>query len=113
MKTTVNAKITIKNVTRVFPITIDWDGLKPDDERAMAQRTIVISKQNRHRTANKGEGTWPTEAECNIKATDFLIGSRLQVERDPVKIIEAGDLSLDQLTQLAALIKTKMAAQKG
>jgi hypothetical protein len=108
MKTTVNAKITIKGETRSFPLTIDWDGLKPEEERAMAQRSLVIAYQNRHRTANKGEGSWPTQAELNVKATDHRVGQRLQVERDPVKILEAGEFTPEQLEQFAAIIRNKM-----
>ena len=113
MKTNVDAKITIKGVSREFPLTIDWDGLDLEDMRAMAQRSLVIAFQNGKRTANKGEGEWPTPAQCNIKAVDHKIGSRAKVERDPVKLIEAGALSAEQLAQLAKLIASKQAALKG
>ena len=121
MKTTVNAKITIKNVTRVFPITIDWDVAEgPDDERAM-KRSAPSSSASRivtaPRTRVKGAGRRPSRSVTHQGATDFLIGKQTaSEERDPVKIIQKqGVVQLEQLTQLAALDsqETKMSTQKG
>lgn len=113
MKTNVNAKITIQKVTKEFPLVIDWDGLSTEDMRLMAQRSLVIAYQNKHRTADKGAGKWPTAAELNVKALDYRVGTRAQVERDPVKIVTAGELSAEQLAQLAEIIRKKQAALKG
>lgn len=113
MKTNVDAQITINKVARKFPLVIDWEGVSTEDMRMMAQRSLVIRFANKHRTADKGNGRWPTEAECNIKAVDHRVGSRQVVERDPVKIVQAGDLSAAQLAELAALIAKKQAALKG
>ena len=110
MRTNVNAKITIAKVTKEFPLTIEWEGLSQEDMRAMAQRSLVIAFQNKHRTANKGAGSWPTTAECSVKATDYRVGTRAVVERDPVKIVQAGELSADQLKELADIIRKKQAA---
>ncbi len=112
MKTQVVAGITIAKVTREFTFTIDWDGVTQEDLQAWATRSIVIAKQNQHRTANKGAGSWPTEAECNIKATDFRIGVRRPVVQDPVKLIEGGSLSTEELDRLGKLIAQKLAAAK-
>lgn len=110
MKTEVKAKITIQGESRPFNLTIDWDKMQEDDIRALAQRSIVIAWQNRHRVANEGAGEWPSE-NPEIKATDYRLGVRTQIAKDPVKMVEAGELSPEQLAQLAEIIKRKMAAQ--
>lgn len=107
MKTTVQAKITIKKEAKPFALTINWDGLSEDEMRALAQRSIVIAWQNKHRVANEGQGQWP-DVDPEIKATDYRLGTRTQLVRDPVKMIEAGELSAEQLTQLADIIRKKM-----
>lgn len=110
MKTNVNAKITIQKEAKPFNLSIDWDGLSEDDMRALAQRSIVIAWQNKHRVANEGQGEWPTE-NPEIKAVDYRLGTRTVIAKDPVKMIEAGDLSPEQLKLLADLIKNKLAAK--
>ena len=107
MKTTVNAKITIQKESKPFALTINWEGLNEEDMRALAQRSIVIAWQNKHRVANEGSGEWPAE-NPEIKALDYRLGVRTQLVRDPVKMIEAGELSADQLKQLADIIRKKM-----
>ena len=107
MKTEVKAKITIQKESRPFNLTIDWDGLNEDDMRALAQRSIVIAWQNKHRVANEGQGQWP-DPDPEIKATDYRLGVRTQLVRDPVKMIEAGELSPEQLKALADIIRKKM-----
>jgi len=107
MKTEVSAKITIQGESKSFNLTIDWDKLAEDEMRALAQRSIVIAWQNKHRVANEGQGEWPNE-NPTIKATDYRLGVRTQIVRDPVKMIEAGELSPEQLAALADIIKRKM-----
>lgn len=107
MKTEVKAKITIKKEAKPFNLTINWDGLSEDEMRALAQRSIVIAWQNKHRVANEGQGEWPSE-NPEIKATDYKLGSRTQIVRDPVKMIESGDLSKEDLQRLADIIRKKM-----
>jgi hypothetical protein len=111
MKTTVNAKITIQAVSKSFPLTIDWDGMSQEDERALAQRSIVIAWQNRHRVANNGQGEWPSE-NPSIKAVDYRLGVRVQTVRDPVKMVEAGELDEAALLNLQRAIERKIAAGK-
>jgi hypothetical protein len=110
MKTTVNAKITIQGQSRPFNLTIDWDKMQEDEMRALAQRSIVIAWQNKHRVANEGAGEWPSSFP-EIKAVDYRLGVRTQIVKDPVKMIEAGEFTPEQLAHLANLIKTKMASQ--
>lgn len=110
MKTNVNAKITIKNEAKAFLLSIDWDGLTEEEMRALAQRSIVIAWQNRHRVANEGNGEWPSKNPA-IKATDFRLGQRVSVVRDPIQMIEAGEFTAEQLEHFADIIRQKMAAQ--
>jgi hypothetical protein len=107
MKTTVNAKITIQKESKPFNLTIDWDGLTEDEMRALAQRSIVIAWQNKHRVANEGAGEWP-DTDPSIKATDYRLGQRTQIVKDPVKMIESGELSPEQLQALAEIIRKKL-----
>lgn len=109
MKTEVTAKITIQKESKSFPLTIDWEGMKEDELRALAQRSIVIAWQNKHRVANEGAGEWPS-ATPEIKAVDYRLGQRIQIQRDPVKMIEAGEFTPEQLQAFADLIKRKMEA---
>ena len=109
MKTQVDAKVTIKGEQKSFNLTLDWDGLSEDEMRALAQRSIVIAWQNEHRTANKGEGSWPSE-NPTVKATDYRIG-HTRAPVDPVKLIEAGQFTKEQLEAFAAIIRNKMRAQ--
>lgn len=108
MKTSVNAKITIQKESRPFNLTIDWEGLSEEDMRALAQRSIVIAWQNKHRVANEGSGEWPKD-NPEIKATDYRLGVRTQIVRDPVKMLEAGEFTPEQLEHFAKIIRDKMA----
>lgn len=107
MKTTVNAKITIQKESKPFNLTINWDGLTEDEMRALAQRSIVIAWQNKHRVANEGQGQWP-DVDPEIRAVDYRLGTRTQLVRDPVKMIESGELSPEQLSALADIIRKKL-----
>lgn len=108
MKTTVNAKITIQKESKPFNLTIDWDGLTEDEMRALAQRSIVIAWQNKHRVANEGAGEWP-DTDPNIKATDYRLGVRTHT----VKTLKVEEMTPDQLAHYTKLIAEAQAALKG
>lgn len=110
-KTTVNAKITIKGETKQFALSIDWEGMQPEEVQALAQRSIVIAYQNRKRIANEGNGEWPTSETPSIRAVDYRLGTRVQTVRDPVKMVEAGELDVNALTALREAIERKLAAR--
>lgn len=112
MKTNVNAKITIQKESKTFPLTIDWDGLTEDEMRALAQRSIVIAWQNRHRVANEGAGEWPSE-NPTIKATDYRLGQRVTVQANPFKLVESGQMKPEELARLAELIRKMQVDSKG
>lgn len=71
-ETFVTASTKVNNVSHKSNVTINWDGMTVDDLQALAQRAIVIRKQNADRTA----GVVP-EASYMIKATDYKIGVRI------------------------------------
>ena len=110
-KTTVNAKITIKNITKQYALSIDWEGMQPEEVQALAQRSIVIAFQNQKRVANNGEGGWPASETPSIRAVDYRLGTRVQQVRDPVKMVEAGELDVSALTALREAIERKLAAR--
>ena len=97
-ETFVTASTKVNNVAHKSNVTIDWTGMTEDDLQALAQRSIVIRKQNQDRTA----GVVPAER-YTIKATDFRIGARApRVQLTPEQLL--AQLSPEQLT---ALLKAK------
>lgn len=57
-------------------LTINWDGMSPEDIRALAQQSLVIKWQGKHRITKKNpEPLIPAEASVN--ATDYKVGSRV------------------------------------
>ena len=102
MKVTVETQLTIAKVEKKFNLTIDFDGATQDDYTAWAVRTLTIAWANKHRTANKGAGSWPTEEAPVLKATDWRIGVRAPAVIDPVKLITA--FSAEELEKYAKLI---------
>lgn len=78
-ETFVTASTKINNVSHKSHVTIDWSGMTDDDVQALAQRSLVIRKQNADRT----KGVVPPER-YTIKATDYKIGARTpQAPMDP------------------------------
>lgn len=76
LETFVSASTTVNKVKHKSNVTIDWTGMTVQDLQALAQRSIVIRKQNADRLA---EVVPPTE--YKIKATDFRIGVRTVKEK--------------------------------
>ena len=70
-ETFVSASTTIDKVVHKSNVTIDWSGMTDDEMQALAQRSIIIRKQNADRT----NGVIPPER-YTIKATDYKIGTR-------------------------------------
>jgi hypothetical protein len=68
-RVTLSTKVDKKSYTS--NVTIDWTGMTDDDLQALAQRSIVIRKQNADRT----KGVIPEE-EYVLKAVDYRIGVR-------------------------------------
>ena len=78
-ETFVTASTKIDNVNHKSHVTIDWSGMTDDDIQALAQRSLIIRKQNADRT----KGIIPAER-YTIKATDYKIGVRApQTPMDP------------------------------
>lgn len=76
-ETFVTASTKVNNVNHKSHVTIDWTGMTDDDVQALAQRSLIIRKQNADRTA----GIVPPER-YTIKATDYKLGAR--VPKQPV-----------------------------
>jgi hypothetical protein len=70
-ETFVSASTTVDKVIHKSNVTIDWTGMSDDEMQALAQRSIIIRKQNADRT----NGVIPLER-YTIKATDYKIGMR-------------------------------------
>lgn len=57
-------------------LTIDWEGMSPEDIRALAQQSLVIKWQGKHRISKKNPNpVIPTEETVNAK--DYKVGSRV------------------------------------
>lgn len=104
MKTELKAKITIQKESRSFNLTIDWGKMTDEEMRALAQRSIVIAWQNKHRVANEGSGQWPAENPC-INAVDYRLGTRTTT----VKTLQVDEMTVEQLAHYAQLIATAQA----
>lgn len=70
-ETFVSASTKVNNIAHKSNVTIDWTGMTDDDLQALAQRSIIIRKQNADRLA----GVVP-ETEYVLKAVDYRIGVR-------------------------------------
>lgn len=70
-ETFVSASTKVNGVAHKSNVTIDWSGMTDDDLQALAQRSIIIRKQNADRLA----GVVP-ETEYVLKAVDYRIGVR-------------------------------------
>lgn len=71
-ETFVSAATLVNKIKHKSNVTIDWSGMTEDDLQALAQRSIVIRKQNADRQA----GVIPPES-YRLQATDFKIGARI------------------------------------
>jgi hypothetical protein len=97
VETFVSANTTIDKVKHVSNVTIDWSGITLDQLQALAQRSIVIRKQNEDRLA----GVVP-DTSYRINAVDYAIGVRRRME----KVVDIG-AEIEKLTpeQLAVLMQ--------
>lgn len=86
LETHVSASTKVNKVSYKSNVTIDWTGMTDDDLQALAQRSIIIRKQN----ADRLTGTMP-EGEYTIKAVDYRIGVRTArpVNLTPEQMLEA------------------------
>lgn len=78
-ETFVTAKTKINGVDHKSNVTIDWTGMSLEDIQALAQRSIIIKKQNSDRT----NGTIP-ESAYTLKAVEYRLGVR--AERKPADL---------------------------
>lgn len=102
METFVTAKTKINNVDHKSNVTIDWTGMSLEDIQALAQRSIIIKKQNADRT----NGTIP-ESSYTLKAVDYRLGVR--AERKPANIETLlGKLSPEELAEVLAKFAQKL-----
>lgn len=97
-QTHVTASTKINGIAHKSNVTIDWTGMSVEDIQALAQRSIIIRKQNADRTA----GVIPEER-YTIKATDFKIGARAPREQ----MTPEAALAKLSTEQLEALLKSK------
>lgn len=85
LETHVSASTKVNKVSHKSNVTIDWTGMTDDDLQALAQRSIIIRKQNADRLA----GDVP-EAAYTIKAVDYRIGVRAaRVAQTPEQMLAA------------------------
>lgn len=71
-ETHVTASTRINGVSHKSNVTINWDGMTEDDVQALAQRSLIIKKQNADRVA----GIVP-ESSYTLLASDYKIGTRV------------------------------------
>lgn len=71
-ETHVAASTKINGVSHKSNVTIDWSEMSTDDIQALAQRSIIIRKQNADRVA----GVVP-ESSYVLKASEYKLGVRV------------------------------------
>lgn len=81
-ETLVTANTKINGANHKSNVTIDWTGVTDDQMQALAQRSLIIRKQNADRLA----GVIPNER-YTLKAADYVLGKRTPAQ--PVDIREA------------------------
>lgn len=97
-ETRCSARTTVNKEKYKSAVTIDWSDVTEDEVQALAQRSIIIRKQNGDRLA----GVIPP-AEYTLKAKDYCVGVRHSAPAlTPEQALSA--LSPDQLL---ALLKSK------
>lgn len=98
LQTICNARTTVNKEVHKSVVTIDWTGMTIEDVQALAQRSLIIRKQNADRIA----GIVPA-ATYTLRAAEYKIGVRTaQKQMTPEDALAA--LSTEQLT---ALLKAK------
>lgn len=95
-ETFVSASTLVNKIKHKSDVTIDWSGMTEDDLQALAQRSIVIRKQNADRQA----GIIPPES-YRLLATDFKIGARVPKQAPDIKQLMAA-LSEEERANLIA-----------
>jgi len=70
-ETFVTASTKVNGVDHKSNVTIDWTGVTDDEMQALAQRSLIIRKQNADRT----KGIIPASS-YTIKAKEYVIGAR-------------------------------------
>ena len=80
MQTSVTTSVKINNVQHKQVLTIDWTGMSSDQLQALAQRSLVIRKQD----ADRRNGRIPPEKE-EIKATNYALGVRLSAPQETLQ----------------------------
>jgi len=100
LETQVSASTKVNKVSHKSNVTIDWTGMTDDDLQALAQRSIIIRKQNADRLA----GVIPEERYV-LKAADFKIGARVaRVAQTPEQMLAS--LSEEDRAKLIAKFLT-------
>ena len=72
LSTSVSASTKVNGVSHKSNVTIDWTCMTIDELQALAQRSIIIRKQNADRLA----GVVP-DSSYTLKATDYKLGVRV------------------------------------
>lgn len=96
LETFVSANTTIDKVKHVSNVTIQWEGITLDQLQALAQRSIIIRKQNEDRVT----GVIP-ESAYTIKASDYVIGTRKSKTPESIESL-LGKLSPEERAALLA-----------
>jgi hypothetical protein len=78
-ETFVTAVTTVNGVKHKSNVTIDWTGMTEEDVQKLAQRSLIIRKQN----ADRVKGVVPKDS-YTVKAIEYKIGARAPAE--PVDI---------------------------
>ena len=98
LSTICNARTTINKEVHKSVVTIDWTDMTIEDVQALAQRSLIIRKQNADRVA----GIVPA-ATYTLKACEYRIGIR------NVRTSMSAEDALNMLTPeaLTALLQSK------
>lgn len=80
-------------------LTIQWDGMTPDDIRALAQQALIVKLQNSYRKNG-------IPATATIRAVDYKVGSR--AARQPANLESL--FAAMSATEKAAFIEKATAA---
>lgn len=102
LETFVSATTTIDKVKHKSNVTLDWTGVSIEQVQALAQRSVIIKKQNEDRVA----GVIP-DSSYTIKVLDYVLGVRKQKTPESVES-QVSKLSEEDLLKLQELINRKL-----
>ena len=95
----VSTKLDARAESQKTALTLNWEGMTPDDIRALAEQALVVKLQGKWRA----DKAIPAEAEVNV--VEHKVGTRAaRKPTDVLALVKSGALTEEQKAELRALL---------